>query len=249
MKPAIFVSRPLATVVLLVMASCGGQNTQETTSRTDTTAGTVTSTTAMPSPAPSAVTTTPQDVMFVRHRVANFNKWMVSYDAHDSMRLANGIHSYVIGRGLKDSNMVLVILKLDDLSKAKSFAKAPSLKQAMQKGGVLGTPMFSYVTMTYQDTSMIGTSLRSRTTFTVKNWASWSGSFDSSRQLRKDNGIADRAFGHDADDDHKVTVIVAIQDTAKAYAFWKSDQLKKMQAASGVVGATDRFLYTLVKRY
>ena len=39
-----------------------------------------------------------------------------------------------------DSNMVMVALKADDMAKAKAFAKDPSLKKAMQKGGVTGAP-------------------------------------------------------------------------------------------------------------
>ena len=86
------------------------------------------------------------------------------------LRLASGIHSYVIGRGLQDSNMVLVAVKVDDMAKAKAFAKDPSLKKAMQKGGVTGTPSFTFVTMTFQDTATSSSDLRSRTTFTVKDW-------------------------------------------------------------------------------
>ena len=45
---------------------------------------------------------------------------------HDSMRLANEIHSYVIGKGLQDSNTVLVAVKVNDMAKAQTFAKDPS---------------------------------------------------------------------------------------------------------------------------
>jgi hypothetical protein len=183
------------------------------------------------------------------HKVADFNKWQASYNEHDSMRLASGVHNYVIGRGLKDSNMVFVAVKVDDLGKAKAFEKESSLKQAMQRGGVMGQPQMHLETMVYQDTATIPSNIRSRTTFRVKDWNKWQHFFDSSRQMRRDNGILDRAYGHDADDNHKVTVVVALTDTAKAYAFWKSDQLKKAQAQSGVIGAPERFLYRLVKRY
>jgi hypothetical protein len=38
-------------------------------------------------------------------------------------------------------------------------------------------------------------------------------------------------------------------DTAKAFAYYKSDALKKRREASGVIGEPDRFLYRVVKRY
>ena len=152
-------------------------------------------------------------------------------------------------RGAQDSNIVLVAVKIDDMAKAKTFAKDPSLKQAMQKGGVTGMPSFAFVTMTFQDTATISSDLRSRTTFTVKDWNAWQKSFQEGEQERLANGITVRAFGHDADNDKKVVLVTALIDTTKAYAYWKSDMLKQRRAASGVVGEPERFVYRVVKRY
>jgi hypothetical protein len=193
--------------------------------------------------------TTPQNMMVAKHKVSNYAKFKASYDAHDSVRLANGIHSYVIGRGLLDSNMILVAVKVDDMAKAKAFAKDPGLKKAMQKGGVTGPPTFAFVTMTFQDTALVASDIRSRTTFTVKDWSAWQKAFEEAKQERLDNGIAVRAFGHDADDDKKVVLVTVLLDTAKAYAYYKSDMLKKRRAASGVIGEPERFLYRVVQRY
>lgn len=248
MKPSNFLSTPLLAVVLFLIASCNGTDDKKTT-ETTTSDSTNNNSTATTNNASSTIVTTPQDMMVVIHKVANFNKWKASYDEHDSMRLAGGVHNYVIGRGFKDSNTVLVAVKVDDITKAKSFSKDPSLKKAMQKGGVLGAPRMNFTTMTFQDTAIINYDLRTRTTFTVKDWARWKSSFDSAHQLNTDNGLILRAYGHDVDDDHKVTVVMALSDTAKAFAFWKSDELKKRRAASGVVGEPDRFLYRVVQRY
>ncbi len=237
------------TTVMIFLTACGGggreKNTADTTlTDTDTTAGIVSATSES-----NTTITTPQNMLLVRHKVANFSKWLPSYDEHDSMRLANQIHSYVIGRGVKDSNMVVVALKIDDLDKAKTFSKDPSLKKAMQKGGVMGVPAMTFVTMTYQDTAMIQSDVRSWTSFTVKDWDTWQKAFEEGRQDRMDNGLTVRAYGHDADDNKKVVVVVAVLDSAKATAFWKSDMLKQKMAAGGVVGAPERFLFRVVKRY
>jgi len=225
--------------------SCGGGGSEKQPSA-DSTAADTTKVAVTPK---VTTITTPQSMMVATHKVSNFAKWMTSYDAHDSFRLGNGIHSYVIGRGMKDSNTVLVAVKVDDMAKAKAFAKDPSLKQAMQKGGVVGAPSFSFVTIMFQDTADIPSDLRSRTTFTVKDWNAWQKAFQEGEQERKDNGITVRAFGHDADDDKKVVLVTAIMDTTKAYAYWKSDMLKQRRAASGVVGEPQRFVYRVVKRY
>jgi hypothetical protein len=231
--------------VVFFLTSCAGGESEKKASTDSTTADTST-VAVMPKP---TTITTPENMMVVKHKVSNYAKWKTSYDAHDSVRLVNGIHNYVIGRGLRDSNMILVAVKVDDMAKAKAFAKDPGLKNAMQKGGVMGTPAFAFVTMTFQDTASVGSDIRSRTTFTVKDWGAWQKAFEEAKQERLDNGIAVRAFGHDAVDDKKVVLVTVVLDTAKAFAYYKSDMLKKRRAASGVMGEPERFLYRVVQRY
>ena len=231
--------------MVFLLASCAGSDSEKKAS-TDSTA--VDTSAAVVTPKITTITT-PQNMMVVTHKVSNYAKWKTSYDEHDSIRLANGIHSYVIGRGLKDSNMILVAVRVDDTTKAKAFAKDPGLKKAMQKGGVMGMPTFTLTTMTFEDTATISSDLRSRTTFTVKDWGAWQKAFEEAKQERLDNGIAVRAYGHNSDNDKKVVLVTAIMDTAKAFAYYKSDMLKKRRAESGVIGEPERFLYRVVQRY
>ena len=231
--------------MVFLLASCAGSESEKKTSTDSTAADT---TTAVVTPKITTITT-PQNMLVVTHKVSNYAKWKTSYDEHDSIRLVNGIHSYVIGRGLKDSNMILVAVKVDDTTKAKAFAKDPGLKKAMQKGGVMGMPTFTLTTMTFEDTATISSDLRSRTTFTIKDWAAWQKAFEEGKQERLDNGIAVRAYGHNSDNDKKVVLVTAIMDTAKAFAYYKSDMLKKRRDASGVIGEPERFLYRVVQRY
>ena len=240
-----FLSGSFLTVVLF-LTSCNGsdEKSADKTSTDSTTAPTITEAVA-----PSTIVSTPQDMMLVKHKVANFTKWKASYDAHDSMRLANGIHSYVVGRSVDDSNLVMVAVKVDDMAKAKAFSTNASLKEAMQKGGVTGKPSIAFLTATFQDTVAVSSPIRSMTTFTVKDWDAWQKGFAEGKQERIDNGITDRVYGHDPDDNKKVTLVTAIIDTAKASAYWKSDMLKKRRAASGVIGVPDRFVFRIVQRY
>jgi hypothetical protein len=235
-----------ATVFFLTSCGDGGTET-----KTDTDTTTAETTTSPPVPEPvNTIITTPQNMMTAMHKVSNFAKWKASYDEHDSMRLANGIHSYVIGRGVNDTNMVLVAVKADDMAKAKAFAKDPSLKKAMQKGGVIGTPTFAFATAVWQDTSTLGPDvIRSRTTFDVKDWDTWQKSFTAGKQERIDNGIVDRSYGYDPDNNKKVYLVTAVTDTAKAFAYYKSDALKQRRAAGGVIGEPKRFLFKVVNRY
>lgn len=135
------------------------------------------------------------------------------------------------------------------MSKARAFAKNPALKKAMQDAGVIGAPTMGFATMVYQDTAAISTPLRSRTMFTVKDWDAWQKAFEQGKQERIDNGLTVRAYGHDDMDDKKVVLITAITDTAKAFAYYKSDLLKKRREASGVTSEPVRFLFNVAQRY
>jgi len=242
------ISLLFCVALTLFLISCGGEGTKGESDADTTNADTAAASSEIAAPV-NTIITTPQGMMTARHKVADYAKWKPNYDAHDSMRLANGIHSYVIGRGVQDSNMILVAVKVDDVAKAKAFAKDPSLKQAMQKGGVKGTPAFRYATMVFQDTANVGPVPRSMATFTVKDWAAWEQKFLEGKQARLDNGITVRAYGYDPDDNKKVVVVTALLDTAKANAYWKSDAFKERVAASGVIGQPERFVFNVVQRY
>src|SRR6476620_3044793 len=102
MKSSSFLHVTLIGMLLFCMVSCGGQNDEKNNEAKDTVATDTTA--AAPALAPSTIVTTPQNMMVVTHKVADFDKWLASYEAHDSIRLAYGIHSYVIGRSVKDPN-------------------------------------------------------------------------------------------------------------------------------------------------
>ncbi len=236
-------------MLVFVLTSCNG-NEETTTTDADSTSTSVETTSSTGAMEASTIVTTPQNMMIVTLKVSDFTKFKQSYDEHDSLRQVNSLHKYVIGRGVEDSNMVLVAVKADDMAKAKSFAKDASLKKAMQKSGVTGEPSISFVNTTWQDTAFLSPDIaRSRTTFTVKDWAAWEKNFKDGKQERMDNGITDRSYGYDPDDNKKVSLVVAITDTAKASAYLKSDALKKRREAGGVTTEPKRFTFRIVERY
>ena len=232
-----------ATFFLL---SCGNREDKTTTESTDADTTATATTEAAPV---NTIVTTPQNMMVVRSKIMDYDKWLAGFESHDSLKLANGIHNYVIGRSMADPNTLLVATKVDDMAKAKAFGKSASLKEAMKKDGVTGTPVIAFFTLVYQDTAKISTDMRSMTMITVKDWDKWKTSFESHRQQRLDAGLMDRAYGYDPDDNHKVTIVVAVTDTAKANAFWNSPELKQRMADGGVVGKPERFLFRVTKRY
>ena len=197
----------------------------------------------------NTIVTTPQLMMMVKHKVKDYATFKTVYDSHDSARLANGLHSYVIGRGMDDSMMVLVALKADNLEKAKAFSKDATLKTAMQKAGAVGVPEISFINAVWQDTVNVGSIPRVLTSFTVKEFDVAKKGFEEGRQERIDNGVADRQYGHDADDNHKVSMVTALNDVEKAKAYWASDAVKKRIEAGGLTTQPKRFIFNITARY
>ncbi len=192
----------------------------------------------------------PGNFLLIKHKVANYAKWLVAYESHDSVRLANGLTNYVLGRGAgSDSNTVLVALKMADVNKAKELTASPAMKERMQKGGVLGMPSITFLETVMMDTSTNSSTTRMIVTHRVKDWDNWKKSFDSHKQTRLDAGLLDRAIGYGVGDNHTVTVVFAITDMVKAKAFGASKDLKDKMAEAGVEGPPTIFYYTVAKKY
>lgn len=81
--------------------------------------------------------------LMVRHKVASFAKWKPVFDGHESVRKQFGWTSYVVLTDAADANHVTIVGRIRSAAQAKDFGKLPSLKEAMQKGGVQGPPEVS----------------------------------------------------------------------------------------------------------
>ena len=192
----------------------------------------------------------PGNILIIMQKVTNYNKWLPAYEAHDSVRNVYGLHNYVLARGIvKDTNMVMVALKMDDTAKAKEFIALPELKAAMQKAGVIGKPTFSLQDVQMQDETPNATSTRLMLTHKVKDWDAWKKVFDADKPNRMAAGLTDRVLGYEAGDNHMVTMVFLVSDMKKAEDFSKSPELKAKMEAAGVEGAPTTFFYTIAKKY
>lgn len=231
---------------MLLVGSCNSGENKSNENATDTTTTKTDTTTAMtPTPTPSG----PTSIMSIKAKVANYAKWKAAYDSHDSIRLASGLHSYIIARGTEDSNMVLVAMKMDDVDKAKQFSASPGLKERMKKGGVIGTPLIDFVTTVMNDTTAIDQTVRLMVRHKVKDFDAWKKAFDDHKQARMDAGLTDRVLGYTVGDNHNVFVVLAVSDMAKAKAFMNSKDLKDKMKTGGVEGVPTFFFYRIVQKY
>ncbi len=193
--------------------------------------------------------TGPLSVMIIRHKVADYDKWKAGYATHDSARMANGLHNYVICRGTDDANLVMVALIMDDVAKARSFAGSKDLKNRMSSIGVIGTPVIDYLEAVLNDTSSLQASTRMMIRHKVKDWDAWKKEFDTHKQARTNAGLTDRVVAHTSGDTRMVTVVLGVTESVRADTFMKSDDLKDKMKAAGVEGKPDFYSYTVVEKY
>jgi hypothetical protein len=245
MKQAKTFTTALITALVLFFCSCNNGDEKKadtgTTDSTTTKKDSSSSTTPMPSG--------PVMVMTITHKVANYSKWLPSYEAHDSNRVAYGLHNYVIARGVDDSNMVMVALKMDDVNKAKELAASQGMKDRMKKAGVTGPVAIDYLESVVNDTTAIQQTVRVMVKHKVKDWDTWKKAFDSHKQARIDAGLTDRVVSYTVGDNHNVTLVFAVADMAKAKAFMNSKDLKDKMAEGGVEGVPSFFFYRIAAKY
>lgn len=188
-------------------------------------------------------------VLVIQHKVANFAIWKILYDANDSIRQLYGLHNYVIGRGINDSNIIVVVLKMDDLLKAKSLMNSTEIKTQMQQSGVLSTPTFFYMEVIFNDSSFIDQTARIMVTHKVKECTAWKKIYDEQKPERMKASLIDRGIGYGIDDKNLVGIILALTDFKKASAYGNSPDLKDKMMAAGVVEPPAFFYYNIVQKY
>lgn len=226
----------LATSLSFALFSCNNADKDKDEKKAaDTTAKTVT-----------APVFTPFKVMIIEHTVKDFGKWKTAYLAHDSTRQAFGISQYILARGKKDSNDVVVIDKFSDVAKAKEFGASPNLKEAMQKAGVTGQPNISLVELVRNDdTSRADLKDHVLIMHKVKDYDTWLKAYDAEgKATRAANGLIDRSLGRGVDDPNMLYIVFAISDMAKANARMQSPELKKIMTEAGVISAPKSVVYT-----
>lgn len=232
----------LASSMALFLFSCGSDQSKQEDKAADTT------TAASVPPPPEKPAFVPFKIIMIQHHVKNFATWEAAYDMHDSVRKAYGITSGMIGRDMKDSNLVYVADKMEDLAKAQTFSTLPNLKDAMKKAGVTDKPGFSYAEMVRSDDSPIETSDRLGVAHHVKDYATWLKAFDAEGQAtRAANGLVDRGLARGLVDSNMIYITFAVTDMAKAKARFASPELKKLMTEAGVDSPPTTRWYKLVK--
>ncbi len=83
--------------------------------------------------------------LFCKHRVADYAKWRRVFDADLGAQRESGLHLLHVLRDVADPNLVLMLFRVDDLSKAKAFTEAPAASESAESSGVIGVPEIMFL--------------------------------------------------------------------------------------------------------
>lgn len=197
---------------------------------------------------PASIPTVSYKAVMIQHSVAAYPAWKEVYLADDSLRKVNGMFPMFIARGTEDTNTVIVMNKITDIEKARSFATSEGLKMTMEKAGVNSLPIAAYMDVIRDDTSSISQDERVMVVHKVKDFDTWLKVYDAEGMVKRaENGLVDRGLARDMDDPNKVYIVFAVTDKAKAMARMQSDELIKLMADAGVEGQPTIYFYTRQK--
>ncbi len=189
---------------------------------------------------------TPFAAGMIQHPVQDYAVWKSAYMAHDSVREAYGLSEMSLGRGMEDTNSVIIISRMADLQKAKDFIALPELKTAMDSAGVSGPPVFTFMNVIRLDTTEATTNDRVMVSHKVKDFDVWFKVYsDETRAQRASYGLVERGMGRDMDNPNLIYISFAVTDMEKAKARIASEDLKKIMTDGGVEGPPTIVFYTV----
>ncbi len=78
--------------------------------------------------------------ILVHHKIEDYNKWKPAFDDNAGDRAEHGSTGGKIFRNADEPNDIFVLLEISSVEEGKKFAQSDSLKEAMQKAGVISMP-------------------------------------------------------------------------------------------------------------
>ena len=100
--------------------------------------------------------------MVVCHKVRDYAQWKRTFDKYiENFSRKYGLGNVWVRRNADDANELIISTTVDDLARAREFAKSAELKDAMKEAGAIGTASFSFLEelVEVRETVSVGSSL------------------------------------------------------------------------------------------
>ena len=90
-------------------------------------------------------------ILIVQHKVRDYGTWKAVFDEHGHLRRRHGATGHELYRGIDDPDEITVVNHFPSMQQAETFARDPSLRGAMERGGVITEPRLTWA----QDTEAV----------------------------------------------------------------------------------------------
>jgi len=84
-------------------------------------------------------------ILIVQHTVRDYDAWKPVFDEHEGVRVRYGCQGHTIYRDADDPNSLTLLFRYESRERADEFMRDPSLREAMERGGVISEPRVSWV--------------------------------------------------------------------------------------------------------
>jgi hypothetical protein len=177
----------------------------------------------------------------VIHECKDFLVWKKAYDADAPRRAAAGLTEIHVLREHDNSNLVALMLGVSDVARAEAFTRSPDLAATMKAAGILGAP-----TMRFRHGEYSRKSANNYATMTlnVRAYETALQAYAMDAADRKKAGLTDLAVLQLRSDPNNIVILWAVDDVARATAFFDSPALAAhMVKNAGVVGKPERHFW------
>ena len=83
-------------------------------------------------------------ILIVQHTVRDYDTWKRVFDEHEATRRQHGATGHLLYRGADNPNEITIVNQFPTREQAEAFAADPSLKTAMERGGVISEPRITW---------------------------------------------------------------------------------------------------------
>jgi hypothetical protein len=83
-------------------------------------------------------------IIIVQHKVRDYEQWKSVFDEHEATRRRYGATGHLLYQSAEDPNDLTIVNQFPSREQAEAFAADPSLKEAMERGGVISEPRVTF---------------------------------------------------------------------------------------------------------
>lgn len=194
----------------------------------------------------------PRGYGFTIHKVTSFHDWMFGFEKGSEPRKNFKIISTEIFYAVDDTNNVAVLNECASIEGVKNFLTSDVIKEIFIKGGIVGEPDIYFLEELDKGSIIEQGSFDSKifsvSIINVEDYDKWKADWDSSVEMRKENGQGAFQIFRNVDVPNQIVLFIEWESIEKANDFIQSDQLKEVLERSGVKEMVAGYLFKEVKK-